>query len=1016
MNLLILGPVEVHSTEGPVRIGGVRQQTLLGLLVANLNRTVSADRITDELWERPPDTVRQQIHNAVSKLRQVLSAAAPDFTILTTDIGYRLAGPADQVDAHVFRTLVGQAGEADAARAAEQLRAALGLWRDTAMLGLTSPTIDSVVAGLAEQRLTATEQLMALRLRLGESTSAVGELRELVGEHPFRESLRGHLMVALHRAGRPAEALAVYDEGRRLLADELGLDPGETLRALHAEIITGGRDAESADEVVGQTRTAATLDGRPATRSYLPPDPADFSGRTGELSRLAAQAGDGTPAALVISAIDGMGGVGKTTLAVRLAHQLAPNYPDGQYFVDLHGFTRDVDPVPPEQALGSLLLASGVPNELIPPGADRRLAMWRAQTAGQRALVVLDNAADAAQARSLLPGSPGVLVIVTSRRKLTALAGARSLSLDVLPEADAVALFTVIAGDQRCAAEPAAVADAVRLCGGLPLAIRIAAARLRDRQGWRVADLVTRLADQRRRGQVLAAGDQDVTAVLTVSYHCLDPRRQRLFRLLSLHPGTDVDAYSAAALTGEDPDEAERLLESLLDDNLLRQDVAGRYYFHDLVRDCARQLGAEHDGDDARARLLDYYVGAVHTWASRFGRGLFHLETTATIRPASADQEAVANLAAEYANLGAVLRFAAEHGWHRHAWQLACSLQPYLWLRGYDEATRQFFEWALESARADGDTTGQTLCLLCLTSYLQEHGSFGETRACIEQVIELSRGVGDSARETAAMLELGFLYLGDDQLVEAYRVFRAAEDIVARTPGGTVPSTLYGNLGAICKHLGRFDQALDYLRQALERERDGKNSPSVVAQTLWNTGMVLHLRGDHAAARPLFEQTMRVSEPVRFHQGEGLALTGLASVARALGDFDTARELGRQALDLAREWRLHNVECHSLLVLGETAFLLGRLDRARQVFEQAERYARQYGVRRYVARAHEGQAHVAWLTDRVDEARDGWERAIELYSKGTEDINFARRHLAALGDRGTVCFRCTARRGGQPGG
>lgn len=522
---------------------------------------------------------------------------------------------------------------------------------------------------------------------------------------------------------------------------------------------------------------------------------------------------------------------------------------------------------------------------------------------------------------------------------------------------------------------------------------------------------MARLADQRRRRQVLAAGDRDVLAVLTVSYHCLAPGQQRLFRLLSLHPGTDFDAYCAAALTGADPDDADRMLESLLDDNLLRQDVAGRYYFHDLIRDCARQLCAEHDGEAvraARARLLDYYLGAAHAWAGRFGRGRLTVEIATDVprRGAESDQQAVAALDAEHANLAAVIRFAAAEGWHRHTWQLVCALQPYLRLRNYDGSARELFERGLHAARAAGDRTGESLCLLCLTTYYQERGSFDEARGYVDQVIELSRNLGDPIREAAAMVDLGGLYLDKDELIEAYEAFRAAEDIVAQAADTVVRPAVFNNLGVVCRDLGRFEQALDYLHEALELERDTKNSPGHVAQMLCNIGVALHQRGEHRAAAEVFDQALRVSQDATFHYGKGLALTGLCLVGRPLGDFDAALEHGRHALDIARRWRLRRVECQALLALGEATCSLGDLDHARQVFEQARRYAHEYEFRRFVARSYEGFAHVAWLTGQVDDARTWWEQAVELYPKDIVDSTYAQHHRAALHDRSTVCFRC----------
>lgn len=595
--VLALGAVELWDSEKPIPVGGLRQQKLLALLILNVNRTVSVEQLIDELWDDPPGSVRQQIHNAISKLRRTLSMLAIKPRIHTTKVGYRLDMPERHIDLYEFRRLVRTAeSSGEPTEAADHLRSALELWRGDPFLGLDSSAITTGATKLLEERLKAVESLTALRLRTGESGAAVGELKQEVATNPLCEELRAYLMVALQASGRQADALSVYEEGRRLLADEVGLDPDRRLQRLQAEILNGVDDAArlvaSDDRAQPEPVTAPVNE---PVRCYLPNTPADFTGRVAELRRLHDQTRQESSSALVISVIDGMGGVGKTTLAVRFGHEVADLYSDGQYFIDLRGFTSDVRPVTPAHALDSLLQDSGVPAEMIPPAVEGRTALWRSRLAGKRALVVLDNAVDSAQVRPLLPGTAGSLAVITSRRKLTTLEGTAPLSLDVLPSADAVAMFARIAGVNRVAPEPEAVVQAVELCGRLPLAIRTAAARLRDRHGWTVADLVARLDDQQRRGKVLTADDQEVMAVLKVSYHYLAPEQQRLFRLLSLHSGMNFDARSAATLADIGLADAEAMLDALFDDNLLRQDCTGRYYFHDLIWDCAHELRDENE-------------------------------------------------------------------------------------------------------------------------------------------------------------------------------------------------------------------------------------------------------------------------------------------------------------------------------------------------------------------------------------------------------------------------------------
>jgi DNA-binding SARP family transcriptional activator len=1014
MRFLVLGPLEVHASGKPVRIDGSRQRRLLAILLLNANHTVTMERLAEELWAEPPQSMRQQIHNAIASLRRTLVPAVDGLRITTTDAGYELGVAESQIDSHEFQDRVRQAqrmttdGRLD--EAAALLESALGLWRGSALLGLDGPLISNAAAGLDEQRLAAIEILMSLRLRTDRIGSVVGELRGLVAEHPYREGLRASLMTALHRSGRQADALEVYEQGRRILAEELGIDPGPEIRELHAKILSGTA------EPVQDAGVAGPADPVPPTRCFLPNDTRDFSGRSTELNRLLADAREAGSGALVISAINGMGGVGKTTLAVRLAHQLIAEYPDGQFFLDLHGFTLGMDPVPPEQALETLLQAVGTASELIPAGLERRAAQWRAYVAGKRALLVLDNAMDAAQVRPLLPGTSGILVVVTSRRRLTTLEGAASLSLDIFPVRDAITLFTQIAGAARTEGEPDAVATVVELCGRLPLALRIAAARLRDRQGWTVSHLVERLEDQRRRSQLLDVGDRNVMAVLKVSYRYLQPVPQRLFRLLHLHPGLDFDARTAAALSGLTVLEAENALEVLLDDNLLRQETVGRYYFHDLVRDCSRDLGKEFDSDNrreqAQLRLIDYYVHSARAWTEHLPGWWRTVVTDLGPVPESVDVEGGAcdpesALDSEYDNIAAVSQLAAENGWHRKCWQLTCMVRPYLKLRNYDRYARQLFERGIRSAQADGSLPGEVACLDGLVQVCQAHGERADARRHCEHAIRLSRQLGDTQREASQRSILGILCYDEDKLLEAHENFRTAEILSRGEWDPASRQAIVNNLGAICRELGRFDEALMHFDEVLAADRSSEIQRELTASTLWNIGTVHHMRGDHELALKAFDQGLEISVELKLERAEMLAWLGLSNAKRSAGDLAGAIADGRHALDMSRKSQRRRIECEALLALGETTFCKGDLDRAAEVFERAQEYADAYGMTRYRARALEGFAHIAWVADNVALARDRWEDAISLYPSEFVEARYGRLHLDSIDDPTTTCFRCT---------
>lgn len=604
MYFQLLGTLKVQRDGSRVDLGGLRQQRLLVTLLLDANRVVSADRLIEAMWEgEPPATARRQLHNAVASIRR--SFASAKYVIVKDGPGYRIQVDPQDIDVHRFTTMIAGAATAAAGgrttAAIELLEGGLDLWEGPALSGLNSPILEIVAAKLEEKRLSATEQLIALRLDGGEAAAQVAQLGELVSQNPLREQTRRLLMLALHHSGRKADALTVYEQGRRLLRDEIGVDPGVGLRELYERILRDDLPLpEQKPESAGQPDDAGQPEVRPAhvavtgaNRSFLPYDTAHFTGRVDEL-RLLTMPRQVTGTALGIVAIDGMAGVGKTTLAVRLAHQLAHQYPDGQLFIDLHGNTHDQDPLEPAVALERLLLDFGLPPEQIPADSTQRAARWRAEVAERRVLVVLDNAHDARQIRPLLPGTGKAQVIITSQRRIAGIDGVTFRSLDVFSPADAAALFNKIAGADRTEHRQDAVAEVVALCGYLPLAVSIAASRFHNRPAWDLDHLIFRLRDERQRLAELSHGDRCVAIPFEVSYRNLTPDQRRLFCVLGFatEAGEEFDANTAAALLDMSVLEAEPLLEELFDAHMLRQRTAGHYLFHDLLREHARTKAA----------------------------------------------------------------------------------------------------------------------------------------------------------------------------------------------------------------------------------------------------------------------------------------------------------------------------------------------------------------------------------------------------------------------------------------
>jgi DNA-binding SARP family transcriptional activator len=604
MEFTLLGSLAVTVDGRRIEITARKQRILLAVLLKSPNEPVPTDRLVDALWgSNPPHTAGDNIRAYVYHLRKALGA---ETRLLHRAGGYLVVVRPGELDVDKFDSLVEEAKAArladDLSRAQTLLGQALDLWRgpafdDVADIELLRAEADR----LQERRLTAIEEWIDVQLSLGHQAEVVHELRAQVSRNPYRERLRGQLMLAYHRIGRRADALAEYEMIRRMLATDLGIDPGQALQRLHDAIL---------HDDAGLTGTSA-----PPPPAELPVDVATFTGRAAELALLlgSCRAEGGRPrAATLVFAIDGMAGIGKTALGIHAAHRLAADYPDGQLFVDLHGHSPEMAPTEPGQALDHLLRGLGVPDDRIPYPVETKAALYRTQTADKRMLVLLDDARGEDQVRPLLPASAGCLVLVTSRRRLAGLDEAVSISLDVLSTPEATVLFNRITPPDRLAGEPSELLDeVVELCGGLPLAIRIAAARLRHRRAWTLTHLAERLRGRPHLAE-LRINRHSVATTIDMSYQRLASADQRMFRLLGLHPGATFDSATTAALAGVGIDHAATALEELHDANLLQERSPGRYQFHDLIREHASAVCESHESTagrhEALRRLVDHYV------------------------------------------------------------------------------------------------------------------------------------------------------------------------------------------------------------------------------------------------------------------------------------------------------------------------------------------------------------------------------------------------------------------------
>ncbi|MFF0250417.1 AfsR/SARP family transcriptional regulator [Streptosporangium sandarakinum] len=900
MRFSLLGTVEV-SADGQALGGAPRHRAMLAYLLLNAGSTVSTDRLIEAMWgPTPPETAKAQVQASVMAIRRMLRAAQAENIVQTRPAGYAAVTEPGQVDVHEFRRLA--AGDRD------EIRQALGLWRGQALADVQADFVPATRALLEEQRLTALERLAELELEAGQYAVLLDELAAEVANHPLRERLRGQYVLALHRSGRQAEALAAARDYRTTLAEQQGLDPGREFAAVEEAVLR---------------------DDRPSVVSFLPYDVPDFAGREAELERLAM-----LPDGVSVIAIDGMAGIGKTTLAVHAGHLLAERFPDGALFVDLQAHTAGLDPVDPDDALEILLRQVGVPAERIPPGTSERAALWRAELSGLRALAVIDNAADTQHVRPLLPGGSGSMVLITSRHRLTDLDGAHAISVDVLSERDAVELFTGVVGP-RAQEEPAAVVEVLRLCGFLPLAVRIAAARLRHRPRWTVDYLAARLRDQSRRLTELATAERGVAAAFALSYEHLSPDHRRMFRLLGLHPGQDIDAYAAAALAGLTVTRAESLLEDLLDAHMLIQQEPGRYTFHDLQRDHARSAVGLQEQDESRnaalTRLFTFYTHVTGMAA------LKHPDTALPIPhepapgleipPLSDRADAAAWLDAELPVLLAVGAYAAEHGWHGHVFFLSTTLFPFLEERGRRGAALTLHLQALSAVRraADLRSEGRTLADLARTHHAM--GNVAQAVRYAREGITTCRAAGDPEGEAVGHHYLGHslerqgdLHGAQDHCQQALERFQAADNRVGR-------GVLLTDLGRIYGQLGKPDVARDYLEQAQRINRE-IGSPTC----LWNTQLALGTlhsdQGEHDAARRAFLHAYAISRGLGPHlQAE--TLNALGAAAHAMGDHNQALIDHDAALAMATEFDDPHEAAHGHLGLAKARHALGHTALAR---------------------------------------------------------------------------------------
>ncbi|ROP42446.1 AfsR/SARP family transcriptional regulator [Saccharothrix texasensis] len=951
MDFGVLGRLEVRTARGRLELTRPRQQRVLAALLLAPNSVVPLAKLVEVGWgDEPPSTAVKQVRNCVSALRERLGDV--DRQVITTeDPGYRIRVRPDQLDSLRFAKGVADArhcvGEGALDRGVEHVRAALGLWRGPAIDGLDSPTLARSAMRLAEQRLTALELYADWLAELGEHREVVDELAEAVHEHPLRERLHAQLMDALDRCGRRADAMIVFGRLRNRLAEELGVDPGADVSRLHQRILRGEarphrdgglrrhrRSPAGAAEDLGSggldrrsTRhrqipvTSLPGTAAPPVPRQLPQSIRDFTGRADHLAALDAllppESGQHGGHAVVISALDGSGGVGKTTLAMHWAHHVQHRFPDGTLHTNLRGYGPG-RPASPDEALDDFLVALGVPAAAVPAGLGARSGLFRTLLAGRRVLIVLDNANSAEQVRPLLPGTPGCMVLVTSRDNLTGLVvtdAAHRLTLDVLSPPEALSLVVGIIGPARADAETVAVDELIRLCAGLPLALRIAAGRVAAHQHLSVADIVAELVDEDSRLDALTWGQDPraaVRKVLAWSYEQLPRPEGFLFRRLGLHPGPDLSPPAAAALAHLPPHRARLLLDALADAHLIEPVAKGRYRFHDLLRAYAAELARHHDSAADRRRathaLLTWYNHTAHVADKQLYPTSTRLVTDLLEpdhpHPVVDRDHAWTWFTDERANLVAALRHAVDRCMDRQAVELVDAFGFLILMGGWEERI-QTSDVGLIAARRVGDRAHEANVLLARGEALG-HLHRPDAEADLARAVTVAQEVGNTHIRIAALNELGQLLRRQGRHTEALGHLVDALALSRGFDTGRWEAVVEGMIAAVHVDLGAHRQAIDHAERSARLRRrigdpDGEACALAVLAGAWQ-GV-----NDHDTAIGHCRRAIALGRRSLGSQDETLAppLAILATSLHRLGHVEEAVACWREAATIYADRGLH---------------------------------------------------------------------------------------------------------------
>jgi DNA-binding SARP family transcriptional activator len=898
----VLGPVLAWNGEQELPVGQPRQQAVLGILAMRANRVISRSELIDAVWGHDaPPSAEGGVYTYIAGLRRIFepgrSLRGPGRVLVSSGAGYVLHLVPGQPDAVAFEQHLGRARQlrknGDLAGTLAALDAALGLWRgELAFAGVPGPFAETERARLSELRSAAAEERADVLLAVGRHEEVLADLTAMVVENPLRERMRGLLMLAMYRSGRQAEALRVFAEGRKVLAEELGIDPGAELSRIHQQVLTSDPGLDGP----GLQAEASPI----FVPAHLPPDAPAFSGRQDELSVLRGllEATGSVP----IAAITGTAGVGKTALAIRFGHQVARQFADGQLYLNLRGFDPALAAVEPAEALRFILQALGVAPHQVPADTDGRTALYRSMVDGKRLLIVLDNAAGAAQVRPLLPGSPSCMVVVTSRNNMAGLVaadGAVPVSLDVLSQGEARELLNRRLGHDRVLADPRASDEIIAACARLPLALSIAVGRAAARPKRSLSEVAAELGEARGGLDALEADDAatDVGAVFSWSYDQLSDGAARMFRLLGVHPGPDISLPAAASLAGVTRQEAAAALRELVRTHMVAEHAQARFTFHDLLRAyAASQAELVESEEEWRAsviRVLDHYLHSAMSASVRYSpfRSPLRLPPPPPgVVPAdvSNGEQALAWFEAEIPVLLVLARYAFDNGFDEHAWQLPWTLASYFTRRGHWQEFVASQRTALAAAQRLGDIRA-----LAHAHYEFGHALHlvGETEAAdphVRQALELFRQMGDRASEAVVLHGMGWMLESQGRYPEALTHVLDALRMLRAVGHWWTQASLENTAGWLYARMEQLPQALTHCQRALGLHREAGN-PGGVADSLHSIGFVYFKLGDYAKSKTHYEQALEDYREVGSPFGEAESMAGLGDIMVAEGDADGAR-------------------------------------------------------------------------------------------------------------------------------